>query len=271
MFAAKKTLPMDVIRIDGGTQSRVKIRTDVVDDYAEHMAAGAIFPPGVAFFDGKEYWLADGFHRYHALRKNKKASMECNIVNGTVRDAILYSYGANGAHGLPMSNEDKWHIVSEMLADFEWGEWSDREIARKCYVSHVFVGKVRATVQGGKKEEERKFKTASGKTAKMKVKAKKEETEPVKPKESAEVIQLQEQVEALIEEVDSLTKKLAKETAVDPEFAEQTIDDLREENKQLRLEVKSLTISRDSYQAENAQLIKQVNYLNKKIKKLSPA
>ena len=63
MFAAKKTLPMDVIRIDGGTQSRVKIRTDVVDDYAEHMANGAVFPPGVAFFDGKEYWLADGFHR----------------------------------------------------------------------------------------------------------------------------------------------------------------------------------------------------------------
>ena len=122
-----------------------------------------------------------------------------------------------------------------------------------------------------KKDEERKYKTASGKVAKVKVKAKEEAPEPVVPMESPEVIRLQEQVEALIEEVDNLTKQLAKETAVDPDFAEQTIDDLRDENKQLRLEVKSLTISRDQFQAENAQLIKQVNYLTKKIKKLSPA
>lgn len=269
MFAATKTLPMDVVRIDGGTQSRIRIDTEWVDDIAEKMASGTEFPAGVAFFDGKEYWLADGFHRFHALRKNKKASMVCNIVNGTVRDAILYSYGANGSHGLRMSNEDKWHIVSEMLADFEWGEWSDREIARKCCVSHVFVGKVRATVQGGKKEEERKYKTPSGKTAKVKVKA--QEEKPVEPKESAEVIRLQEQVEALIEEVDNLTTQLAKKTADDPDFAEQTIEDLRAENKQLRLEVKSLTISRDSFQAENAQLIKQVKYWQKKAKQMSPA
>ena len=114
MFVAKKTLPLDAIRIDGGTQSRTKIRTDVVDSYAESMADGAEFPPGVAFFDGKEHWLADGFHRYHALKKNKKVSMICNIVNGTVRDAILYSYGVNGMHGLQMSPEDKRHIVMEL-------------------------------------------------------------------------------------------------------------------------------------------------------------
>ena len=131
MFVATKTLPMDVIRIDGGTQSRTKINTDAVDTYAQHMLEGAEFPAAVAFFDGKEYWLADGFHRYHAIKKAKKVSMQCNIVNGTVRDAILYSFGANGLHGLPMSNEDKWHIVTEMLSDFEWGEWTDREIDRK--------------------------------------------------------------------------------------------------------------------------------------------
>ena len=263
MFVAKKTLPLDAIRIDGGTQSRQEINTDWVGSIYEKMLTGTVFKPVVVFFDGKEYWLADGFHRYHALRKNKKSSMECNIVNGTVRDAILYSYGANGTHGLPMSNEDKWHIVSEILADFEWGEWSDREIARKCCVSHVFVGKVRATVNGGKKEEERKYKTASGKVAKVKVKAQEDKPAPV---EDREKIQMADQIEALVEENEKLTKQLAKETAADPDFAEQTIEDLRAENKQLRLEVKSLTISRDSFQAENAQLIKQVKYWQKKAK-----
>ena len=261
---ATKTLPMDVIRIDGGTQNR-DLSIEWVESIARDMEDGDVIKNPVVFFDGKEYWLADGFHRYHALKKNRKASMECNIVNGTVRDAILYSYGANGSHGLQMTNEDKWHIVSEMLADFEWGEWSDREIARKCCVSHVFVGKVRATVNGGKKEEERKYKTASGKVAKVKVKA--QEDKPVAPPaEDREKIQMADQIEALVEENEKLTKQLAKETAADPDFAEQTIEELREENKQLRLEVKSLTISRDSFQAENAQLIKQVKYWQKRAK-----
>ena len=68
VFVAEKTLPMDVVRIDGGTQSRCRISQEMVDQYAESMADGAAFPPGVAFFDGSDYWLADGFHRYHALR-----------------------------------------------------------------------------------------------------------------------------------------------------------------------------------------------------------
>ena len=68
MFVAKKTLPLDAIRIDGGTQSRQEINTDWVGSIYEKMLTGTVFKPVVVFFDGKEYWLADGFHRYHALR-----------------------------------------------------------------------------------------------------------------------------------------------------------------------------------------------------------
>jgi hypothetical protein len=32
------------------------------------MAAGAVFPAIVVFFDGAEYWLADGFHRVIAAK-----------------------------------------------------------------------------------------------------------------------------------------------------------------------------------------------------------
>lgn len=270
-FVAQKSLPMDVIRIDGGTQSRLKIDTKVVDQYAEQMADGAEFPAAVAFFDGKEYWLADGFHRYHAFRKNKKAGMSCNIVNGTVRDAILYSFGANGKHGLPMSNEDKRNIVLHMLKDFEWGDWSDREIARKCGVSHVFVGKIRAEIGGEKKEK--KFTHKNGTVTTMQPKADTPKAEPkVEPAAVAEmkakVEQLEQQVSVLAEENDNLTDKLAVKESDDPDYTAKVIADLREENKLLKVEVKSLTVSRDQFQAENAQLIKQVNMLTKKLKKL---
>ena len=82
---------------------------------------------------------------------------------------------------------------------------------------------------------------------------------------------MQETIDFLMEENQKLTDQLASGTAEDPEFTAKTLEELRDENKQLRIENKSLIISRDQFQAENAQLIKQVNYLTKKLKKLSPA
>ena len=279
-----KNVPAVAIRIDGGTQSRTKINIDAVDDYAAKMADGVEFPPVVVFFDGKDHWLADGFHRYHALRKIEKASVRCQVQNGTVRDAILYSFGANGMHGLPMTNEDKWHIVTEMVGDFEWSEWSDREISRRCHVSHIFVAKVRSSVgkadeviekaqESSSEEVGRKYVDKHGNVSTMKPASKKkeavkEEEPPVEPSvPAAEADKLQETIEFLIKENEALTDKLAAGSSDDPEFTARTIEELRDENKQLRIEVKSLTISRDQFQAENAQLMKQVNYLTKKLKK----
>lgn len=272
-FVAEKTLPIDVIRIDGGTQARTRIHEDMVETYATNMAEGSIFPPGVAFFDGKEYWLADGFHRYHAIRKNKKASMVCRIVNGTVRDAILYSYGANGMHGLQMSNEDKRRIVLEMLNDFEWSGWSDREIARQCHVSHTFVTKLRNSMDSDSQETV-KYKSASGKVLEKERKPKKTSaagpvvvsTPPV-----AEVTdkhdEKQEAIEFLIEENEKLKDQLASATAEDPNFAKEHIEELRGELKQAKIELAAVIKSRDMYQAECAQLKKQVASYQRQLKK----
>jgi hypothetical protein len=56
-------LAVDSIRTDGGTQSRAQINWLTVTDYAADIAEGATFPPVVVYFDGADYWLADGFHR----------------------------------------------------------------------------------------------------------------------------------------------------------------------------------------------------------------
>jgi hypothetical protein len=66
------------------------------------------------------------------------------IRNGTRRDAVMYSAGANSHHGLRRTNEDKRKAAQTLLADPEWAAWSDREIARQCNVVHAFVAKVRA-------------------------------------------------------------------------------------------------------------------------------
>lgn len=166
-------IELDKIRIDGGTQPRAKIDMEVVNDYSTSLELGANFPPIDVFFDGKEYWLADGFHRYHAARDVHVPELPATIHNGTVRDAILFSLGCNDRHGLRRTNEDKRHSVMTMLNDPEWSQWSDRTIADKCGVSNTFVGHLRSekvsTVDTFSKPVEVKYTTSTGKTATMPV------------------------------------------------------------------------------------------------------
>ena len=60
---------------------------------------------------------------------------------------MLFSVGANHAHGLRRTNEDKRRAVTTLLLDAQWTQWSDREISRRCGVDHKTVGAVRAQLQ----------------------------------------------------------------------------------------------------------------------------
>ncbi len=134
-------LSLSQIRCDGGTQSRAAIHQTTVDEYAEDYKNGANFPPITVFYDGEFYWLADGFHRLEAARSAEFTNIKAIIKQGTRRDAILYSVGANAKHGLRRTNADKRRAVMTLLEDSEWSHWSDRKIARQCGVSHDFVNK----------------------------------------------------------------------------------------------------------------------------------
>lgn len=263
MFTSK-SVPIDAINITGGTQSRLKIDEDYVEEILGKMKEDTEYLPVTVFFDGKEYWLADGFHRYHATRKNGKASIKCNVTNGLLRDAILYSKSANNRHGLPPTLQDKLHNVKEMIEDFEWGGWSNREIGRICDVSHVTVAKMRV----GKVPEKVKFVNKDGEV-KTRV------TKPEKPVKTFDVAtpatpvddgKQQEAIDFLVQENEKLSDQLAVQGSADPELAGKTIAELRDEIKQLTIELNSVKISRDQFQAENAQLKKQVVYLQKQLK-----
>lgn len=134
---------IDLIRLDGGTQSRAQIDQITVDAYAESIRNDAVFPPVVVFYDGKEYWLADGFHRVQAYKQEGCVTIGADIRSGTRREAILYSVGANAKHGLRRSNADKRRAVETLLRDEEWSKKSDRWIAEKCGVSYMTVARHR--------------------------------------------------------------------------------------------------------------------------------
>lgn len=158
-------LNLSLIRTDGGTQTRAELSQEAIADYAEALTDGADFPAIVVFHDGEAHWLADGFHRIAAATKIDLLDFPAIIKQGTRRDAVLYSLSANATHGLRRTNADKRRAAETLLADEEWGRWSDREIARRCGVDHKFVGTVRSSL--GTVPSERTYLTKHGTIATM--------------------------------------------------------------------------------------------------------
>ena len=162
-------LQLTQIRIDGGTQSRVEINNDVVSEYAEALKNGASFPQLIVFFDGVDYWLVDGFHRYHAHKLACIDSADCAVHDGSLREAQLFSVGVNDTHGLRRSNGDKKKAIELLLNDSEWSLWSDTAIAKKCSVDHKTGSKYRLSLGNSQVSEnkERTYTTKHGTQAVM--------------------------------------------------------------------------------------------------------
>jgi len=137
--AKPRNIDISMIRVDGGTQSRAGIDGTVVQSYAEDISDGIVFPPVVVFHDGETYWLADGFHRHRAHLQAGKKKIAVEVRQGTRREAMLHSVGANSDHGLRRTNEDKRRAVITLLNDAEWSQWSVNRISQLCHVSRDLV------------------------------------------------------------------------------------------------------------------------------------
>ena len=275
-----KTFNLGVLVLDPKLQSRVEIDEAAVSEYAENIEAGDKFPPVLAFFDGIHYYLTDGYHRYHAHKRAGRAGIEVEVVNGTFRDAVFHATSVNSKHGMRRSHADKRKAVMTLLEDFEWESMSSSEIARHCGVSVAFVSNLRnasgkqteGTIKYRDKDGEiKEKKKAAGRPAKepeLKEPAKQEDTKPEEPQHD----ERQEAIDMLIAENEELKARLAvaamEGTPEEKELAGQTIAELREEIRITKIELTAVKVSRDTFQAENAQLKKQVSMLQRKLKQL---
>jgi transposase len=259
---------LDKIRIDGGTQSRVKIDENVVAQYADEMLNGDQFPPVVLFHDGVDYWLADGFHRYFANKRINSPGINAEVKDGTVREAILHGIKANNKHGLRPTNEDKRKGVITMLKDIEWQDYSNRDIAEICGVSHTLVNAIRKELEEGKPSGKVSTpKPTSGKVSTLDPAVEFDKAEIEREMQQAATENLQKENEDLR---DQLTVAMAASTDdLEKEKAQSIIKDLRAQIRLLEIELKAVTTSRDQFQRENAQLMKQVAMQQKSLKKVA--
>ena len=283
-----KKLKLSDICIDGGTQARAKLDQDVVKEYAAHLKEGDVFPPVVVFYDGIKYWLGDGFHRYFAHKQNGLLEIDSDDREGTVRDAILYAYSANGGtRGLSMTRQDKHKAVTEMLLDEEWSQWSDAKIAKHVGVSKATVNRIRHKLKESKLIEEKgatKY-VKDGKESEMKTEnisqANKKKTKPTKTKQVTQdletlssdpaIRELTDTISQLAEENQLLKDKIAigqwDASEIEKMDIEDVLRDLRQQIKALEMENQTLKTSRDMYQNRNAELMKTVKSLQNQIKK----
>jgi uncharacterized ParB-like nuclease family protein len=133
---SKKPLPVELPRIDGDTQSRVKTNDDTLDDYAaliEDSGTDWPFPPIDVFHDGTDYFVADGFHRLLAAIRAKRGTIPCVIHNGGAFDARVFGMTANDRHGMRMTRADKRKCVEWLLDN--GGKMTQKAIAEAAGVT----------------------------------------------------------------------------------------------------------------------------------------
>jgi len=278
-----KELKVSDIRIDCGTQIREKLNSDKVNEYAEQMNDGIVFPPVTVFFDGSSYWLSDGFHRLFAEKQRGTEVIKATVTNGTIDEAEFFACGAN-KHGLNMTAGDYRRSIIKMLSNPKAKDFSNIQIANHVGTSASTVARVKKE-QNIKPADKVKYTDKHGNeatmdTSKIGKKPAKPKPEPkAKPKEEQDeydpaeekMRELMDTITNLSDENTVLRDKIAigqwDASEIEKIDAQETIENLREQIRILEIDNQALRESRDMFQNRNAELIKSVNSLKKKLQK----
>lgn len=143
----QRTLALDQIRRDGGTQPRDGIDWEHVKEMQHALANGDTLPAVDVIYDGTDYWLWDGFHRFHAYANVGKLEIPVVIQQGTQDDAQWQSFAANRNHGLKRTTADKERAIRAALKHPKSAGLSNLAIARHLGVDDKTVGKYREEME----------------------------------------------------------------------------------------------------------------------------
>ena len=259
------------IRLDGGTQPRKELDSSLVQHYKDELLDGALFPAVDLYFDGKHYWLSDGFHRLHAHAQAGYKDIPAIVRSGTKRDAFIASLKANSKHGKPRTAEEGRYVVQLALEDIELGELSDAQIADICDVSAMTVGRVRKAIGLEKKStigKDGKRRDTGNLGRKVVAPIEPDYEEPTNDEKLSEMAT---EFSVISQENTRLKDLLAVRSMPVSEEAQaevqETIEMLREQIKDLESQLHSMTQSRNEFMSKNAEMLKQINYWKKRAEK----
>lgn len=267
-MAEYKTLFIKDLTLDTRFQARSRMDLQVIKDYEAVISEGRNMPPIKVVRIQNVMYVVDGFHRVHAYRNQGRDRIEADVVDGNDRLALELAVSANQAHGLRRSNQDKTKAVEMVLDDLELMCESDRFIAKLCGVSPPFVGDIRIRLEKPKSSSRYARKTHD-KVESQEVKIFSPPTAFGEPEFDANA-ELAELLEKENEELkDRLALGFTEVTDDEKNLAQQLIDDLREQLRVSEIELEAVKRSRDRYQSENSQMLRQIAWLEKRIKRLN--
>lgn len=140
-----KNLPLRLINVSGDTQQRA-LSLETIENYLGLMKDGEEFPPVEVVFDGKDYWLWDGFHRLECAKRLKKDTIEANVQSGDIRRAKWLSFSANNKHGLQRNLGDVEHIIRQIFVDAQWKRQPVAKIAKHVGCSRQSVYNIKRKI-----------------------------------------------------------------------------------------------------------------------------
>jgi hypothetical protein len=136
-------VPMNLIVLDESAQPRVTMDFGMVEEFVADMLRGDAFPPLDVFFDGEVYWLADGFHRYHAATAIQMTEIVCRVDDGDLDDAVWFSLQANRTNGVRRTAQDVRNAVKRAIVHRKGTDESDSFVGEYIGCSYKTVTRER--------------------------------------------------------------------------------------------------------------------------------
>jgi protein gp37/ParB-like chromosome segregation protein Spo0J len=121
---------LDALAMDARLQPRANMDTALIQEYADAMGRGDVFPPVHVVTDGTSSWLVDGWHRVLAAKSLGLAELPATVQPGAFEDAEDYTLTVNRSHGLRRTHADVQAAIRRALLMPRWVERSDAWIGR---------------------------------------------------------------------------------------------------------------------------------------------
>ena len=132
--------------ITDGLQMRASLNESAVNEYAQDMKAGVVFPAVEVVFneENAEYYLVNGHHRIAAATRADFNRIDAEVVGeGDLEHAQYMALQANRTNSVRRSVSDRENVILKALAHPECDEMTETELAEFLGVSRREIFRVR--------------------------------------------------------------------------------------------------------------------------------
>jgi ParB-like chromosome segregation protein Spo0J len=172
-----EVLDFEQITPDKEIQVRAVTSQETIQEYFEAMETEEDmkrFPQMTVYFDNGFYRLADGHHRYWAIKRRGYKKVTVKVVDGSRDDAIFAAVKMNTQNGLRFNDNDWKKIILLITSKAQWKNWANRRLAKELGCSENTIRRYRHDSSGapGGAPEKRQGKDGKTYPAQMNKKAK---------------------------------------------------------------------------------------------------